>query len=208
MGPGEIFGEMSLLSGAPRLASVVATEDSELLELGRAHLAAIETREPDATAVVQRIFRERLLVNFLRASPIFCGLSDERRRALMEVVHVETYEDGHVVIPQGSDGKVFYVLLRGECDVSHTAASGEEQTHPRMHEGDVFGEIALLQGGPTTATVRAVGRCVVLALQREWFDELLLRDPSARARIYALAAERLDRTSAAVARLETDHGLV
>jgi cAMP-dependent protein kinase regulator len=208
MGRGEIFGEMSLLSGAPRLATVVAAEDGELLELGRADLDALSTDHPGAAHVVERVYRERLMTNLLRASPMFEGLTDERRRALIEVVHVETYDAGSVVIPQGKHGRAFYVLLRGQCDVSHRVEGAREEHHPPMKEGDVFGEIALLQSGPTTATVRAAERCVVLALEGKWFDELLLRDPSARDRIYALAAERLDRTSASVAKREIDHGLV
>jgi cAMP-dependent protein kinase regulator len=208
MGAGEIFGEMSLLSGAPRLASVVAVADGELLELGRADLDAIAEQEPATAGVVQRLYRERLLTNVLRASPLFEGLPEERRWALMEVVHVETYDAGSVIIPQGKEGKAFYVLLRGRCEVAHRVADGTEASHPPMGEGDVFGEIALLQSGPTTATVRATTRCVVLALQNEWFDELLLRDPSVRDRIYALAAERLDRTVTATARHELDRGLV
>jgi len=205
---GGVFGEMSLVSGSPRLATVAAVEDGELLELGRAELDAIALQRPAVADVVRRLYGERLLANVLRASPLLEGLTDERRRALVELVHVETYEPGSVIVPQGAHPKAFYVLLRGRCDVAHAAEGEPEQSHPPLHEGDVFGEIALLQGGPTTARVRAATRCVVLALQGEWFDELLLRDPATRGGIYDLAARRLERTRNLVAREELDRGLV
>jgi cAMP-dependent protein kinase regulator len=207
MPAGEVFGEMSLLSGAPRLATVIAVEDGELLELGRAELDAITRRRPRVAEAVRRLYGERLLANVLRANALLEGLSEDRRRALVELVRLETYEAGSVIVPQGMRGKAFYVLLRGQCDASH-AVDGMEESHPPMVEGDVFGEIALLQGGTTTARVRAGTRCVVVVLQSEWFDELLLRDPAVREGIYDLAARRLQRTQALVMRDGLDRGLV
>jgi cAMP-dependent protein kinase regulator len=205
---GSVFGEMSLVSGAPRLATVAAVEEGELLELGRVELDAIALQRPAVADVVRRLFGERLLANLVRASSLLEQLTDERRRALVELVRLETYEQGSVIVSQGAPPKAFYVLLRGRCEVTHIADGQPDASHPALEEGDVFGEIALLQGGATTARVRAAKRCVVLALQAEWFDELLLRDPATRDAIYDLAARRLGRTQALVARAGLDEGLV
>ena len=206
---GDVFGEMSLVSGAPRLATVVAAEDGELLELGHAELAAVVLQRPAVADLVRRLYQERLLANLLRSGPLFEGLTEERRRALVELVHIETYEAGSVIVRQGEPGRAFYVLLRGRCDVTHAVeGGGGEESQPPMVEGDVFGEIALLQGGTTTARVRAATRCVVLALQSEWFDELLLRDSGIRGQLYELAARRLDRTHALLTREGLDRALV
>jgi CRP-like cAMP-binding protein len=77
-----------------------------------------------------------------------------------------------------------------------------------MREGDVFGEIALLQGGPVTASVRTATPCVVLGLSREWFDELLLANPGVREALYKLASRRLERTREIIAKDTLDERLV
>ena len=73
MGAGEFFGEMSLLSGAPRLASVVAARDGVLLRLERSDLDALSATNPQVGEVVERFYKERLIANVVRASGSFAS---------------------------------------------------------------------------------------------------------------------------------------
>jgi len=208
MGAGEFFGEIALLAKSPRIASVTALTDTELLELGREQLDLLARRHPRVGEVVGRFCKERLLGNMLRAAPLFKLLPSERLGAVIDLFQVRTCTAGSALLEMGQPGKGLFVILRGECEVFHTQADGKLVPYPPLHEGDVFGELSLLQGGTATATVRATSTCVLLFLQREWFDELLLQSPAVRDRIYALASERAQRTREIYARGQIDHCLV
>jgi cAMP-dependent protein kinase regulator len=199
MEEGDFFGEMALVSRAPRLATVVADTECELLELDRARFEHLAEAHPSVLEVAQRFYKRRLLSNLLRASPLFGLLSDTARRLLVEAFAVVAHPEGTVLLEMGKPGKGLFVLLRGVCGVSHVREDGSEVPYPAMREGDVFGELSLLRDGQVTATVRTLTPCVVLELRRERFDDLLLSDAAVRERIYALAAERYERTRSLIA---------
>jgi cAMP-dependent protein kinase regulator len=205
---GEFFGEMALVSGAPRFATVVAVGEGELLELEQKDLEAIAREHPSFGEVVGRFYKERLLANILRASPIFGLVAGAQRTLLTNILRVESHPAGRVLLEQGAPGKGFFLLLRGRCDVFHRTADGREMYYPPMHEGDVFGELSLLQNCAVTANVRTGTPCVVLAMTRQWFDELLLQNAEARAALYELAGTRFQRTREVVFREELEKRLI
>jgi cAMP-dependent protein kinase regulator len=200
MEEGDFFGEMALVSRAPRLASVVADTECELLELDRARFEHLAQAHPSVAEVAERIYKTRLLTNLLRASPLFGLLSESARRLLVDAFAVKAHPEGTVLLEMGEPGKGLFVLLRGACGVFHVREDGSEVPYPAMREGDVFGELSLLRDGQVTATVRTLTPCVVLELRRERFDDLLLTDTAVRERIYALAGERYERTRDLIAR--------
>jgi cAMP-dependent protein kinase regulator len=208
LGEGEFFGEMSLLSRCPRLATVTAARDCELLELRRDALERIGAEHPSVVDVLTRFYRERLLANVLRASPVFQKLPPERRAPLMELFRLEAHPPQKLLLAEGQPGSELFLLLRGECQVFHRVNGGREEHVVPMREGDVFGEIALLQGGVVTASVRTATPCVVLGLGREWVDDLLLANPGVREALYKLAARRLERTREIIAKDVLDERLV
>jgi cAMP-dependent protein kinase regulator len=205
---GEFFGEMSLLSGAPRFATVVAVGAGQLLELEKADYEAIASKHASFGETVSRFYKERLLANILRASPMFGLIGAEQRAVLPDVLQVDAHPAGRLLLEQGGPGKGFYLLLRGRCDVFHRTADGREMYYPPMHEGDVFGELSLLQNSTVTANVRTGTACVVLSMDRRWFDELLLQNEAARAALYELAGARFQRTREVVFREELEKRLV
>jgi cAMP-dependent protein kinase regulator len=209
MKEGEFFGEMSLLARCPRLASVVAVTECELLKLGRSDLEQIVAEYPRVGEVVQRFYRERLVANVARASSLFGGLPAENQSALANLFRIEVHPSRTVLIEEGKrGGEGLYFLLRGECEVFHRRDDGTEERYPRLGEGDVFGEVSLLQGGPATANVRTSTPSVVLVLHREWVDQLLLTYPPVRDVIYELASRRLERTQELLAKDRLDERLV
>ncbi len=199
IGEGSFFGEMALLGGGPRLATVTAVHDCVLLEFERAQLDQICIEHPRVREVIEQFYKTRLLYNLLRASAVFHHLDDRARQQVVEAFHFQAIAKGHVLLEQGHQGSAFYVLLRGICEVVHRRADGTEHAYPQMREGDVFGELSLLHGIRVTATVRAFTPCVVLSLDRGLFDTLVLSNEEARAAISRLAFERLERTQGVLA---------
>lgn len=195
MGAGDFFGEMALISDGPRLASVVAAERTVLLELSRAELETLTTWQPSVLQVVQAFYRERMVANLLRSSPLFSALKPEQKDAVAREFQLRPVEPGEELLKQDELGNAFYLLLRGRCVPYHQHPNGHEVAYPELREGDVFGEISLILDKPVTATVRAVTPCVVLRLDRAAFEKHILSQPGMRGALMRVGTERLQRTA-------------
>ena len=192
MGEGSFFGEIALLADVPRVASVIASEECLLLEVSRSLLNELSARHPALPAVLDRFYKERLLANLLRSSELFRSFPDGALARLVDRFELRTAERGDELVRQGDTGRGLFVLLRGTC-AAYDVPTGEE--YPELTEGAVFGEIALLELCPSTATVRAETRCVLLFLPRQAFAEEVLKNAEASKRLEAIARERLQRSA-------------
>lgn len=110
--------------------------------------------------------------------PLFAGCSDADLRDIAALAHLLSFEDGSIIVPEGEEGLGFYLILSGEATV---VQAGREIN--RMGTGQFFGEIALLEGTPRTASVVASGRTVCLGILRSDFRPLLVRQPRIALRI-------------------------
>ena len=119
--------------------------------------------------------------------PLFAGCSPEDIRDIAELAHMLAFDDGAVIVPEGEEGLGFYLLLSGEATV---VQEGREIN--RISSGDFFGEIALLEGTPRTASVIAVGRTVCIGILRSDFRPLLVRQPRIALRILEEEGRRID----------------
>lgn len=196
---GSFFGEMGLISDAPRMASVIATRDCTLLEITREMLSQLTARFPSLEQVVLQFYKDRLLDNLMQSNPIFQPLAEEQKRAIAERFQSRTVEPGTLLLQQGQRSQALYLLLRGRCSVVHQDPEGGERPYPDMTEGAIFGEISLLLDLRVTATVRATTPCLLLVLDPETVKERVLPHPEVRRNLTRLSRERLDRTAAMLA---------
>lgn len=187
---GDIFGEAAMVSGAPRLATVVTVGDAVVLELRREAMGQVIARFPRVGQMVDAFYRDRLLANVLRASPVLRLLSEAAKRSLSAQFQSCTFVDGQRIIAEGQPADSVHLLLRGVCAVAHAAG----QRYPDLREGDLFGEVSVLTDGPATASVTAQGPVLTLRLSGQAFTALVLSEPAAQAAVNQLAAARLDRT--------------
>lgn len=199
LGEGSFFGEMGLISDAPRTATVIATRDCTLLEVTREMLTQLGARFPSLELVVQQFYKDRLLDNLLKSNPVFQPLSDAQKRAIAQRFQSRSVEPGTVLLQQGQRSNALLLLLRGRCSVVHQDPEGSERPYPDMTEGSVFGEISLMLDLRVTATVRAATPCLLLMLDQETVKELVLPHPEVRRALTQLSRERLDRTAAMLA---------
>lgn len=198
MGDGAFFGEMALLSSAPRLATVTAEADCIVLELTREKVQDITRRYPQVGNVLEQFHRDRLLQNLLRSSPLFRPLSETERLEVMNHFQTMTVPAGLELLTQGQQGEALFLILRGQCDVFSANTDGKIQQYPVMQEGDVFGEISLLNAMPVSASVKTRTAAVLLSLSSEIFQKLILPHPAVSAQLKELGAQRLERTVLAV----------
>jgi CRP-like cAMP-binding protein len=176
LGEGTFFGEMALLSSAPRMASVIAEEESELLEITDQVLEELVTHHPHVAQVLRKFYRQRLLNNVMAISPLFKVFDKSERKMLVEKFKLREVKRGEVVIAQGSKPDGLYVVMHGEMDVSRNE-EGRDVRLATLKSGDLFGEMSLLTRAPATATVTAGHRGIVLRLPKSAFDELMMTHP-------------------------------
>lgn len=125
--------------------------------------------------------REQLIARV----PLFAALDDRRRQAFARLLRPRLALPGERIIAKGARGDAMYFIASGAVEVQVRGVP------VRLGSGDFFGEIALVTRLPRTADVIALGYCHLLALRQRDFDRLLAGNPELRARIDAVARERL-----------------
>lgn len=200
LGEGDFFGEMALLSGAPRAATVTAEEPVELLEFGAEALREVAARHPHLAASLRRFYRQRLLANAMAVSPLFRPFGRDDRKRLMERFRARDVRAGEVVIREGEPSDGLYVVLSGAADVVQRRA-GVPHVVGQLREGDLFGEMSCLRKTPASASV-IVGRAgTLLRLPRAEFDDLVVSYP----RILELVAELTEERAESLDAIRSGH---
>jgi CRP-like cAMP-binding protein len=209
LGEGDFFGEMALLSGAPRAATVVAEDPAELLEFPADALLGVARAHPQLAASLRRFYRRRLVANALATSAIFRPFAAEDRGPIVERFRGREVREGEKVIREGDPAGGLYVVLEGALDVVKRKGAAEVVAG-RLGAGDVFGEISCLRKVPATASVVARRAGALLELPRSAFDELVIAYPQILEHVAGLSEERSDSLDAIVADRArwTEDGLV
>jgi len=187
---GSIFGEMALLSNAPRTATVSTVADADLLEFDRDALAAASKTARRLGEALKGFAQDRLLKNVMRSSGVFQPLDGGQRQALMRHFVAVNVEQGDQIIKQGEPGTGLYVVLRGQVVVTRQSADKVTEL-ARLGVGEMFGEIAILNDSPTTASVHATEPSAVLFLGRTYVERLMEGVPEIREHIERLGEERI-----------------
>jgi CRP-like cAMP-binding protein len=118
--------------------------------------------------------------------PLFQGLSHRQLRHISSLMTPLDLEEGRVLTREGEIGNEFLIVLEGEVEV---VRDGKVIT--TCGPGNYFGEIALLDNRPRTATVKAKTNVVVEVLDRREFAALLEKSPEICMQIMATMAQRL-----------------
>ena len=162
------FGELAMLHGAPRAATVAAREGGRggaLWALGRDAFVRILQ---DVTIRQRRTYQA-----FLATVPMLSELDPYDRSAMADCLVEETHNDGESIIRQGDPGDAFYLLLEGSAVAVVTDDTGASREVMTYQAGMYFGEVALLRDEPRKATVVARGGVRVAKMERDAFRRLL-----------------------------------
>lgn len=125
--------------------------------------------------------------------PLFEGLSDDDFAGLAAGAEAIDLAPGEVVFNEGDEGDRAYVIVSGELDIVKIT-EGREMLLVRRGPGEVIGEIALLDGAPRMATVRAAEETTVVALAKDCFDELLATSATAARALFSVLLDRWRQT--------------
>ncbi|MBA2610151.1 MAG: cyclic nucleotide-binding domain-containing protein [Actinobacteria bacterium] len=95
----------------------------------------------------------------LRAVPLFSSMSDRDLKAVLAGCREELYSDGQAIVREGQPGGPFFLIVEGQAKLS---INGKKRT--TLHPGNYFGEIAVVDKGPRSATIVASGNVKALAI--------------------------------------------
>lgn len=123
--------------------------------------------------------------------PLFSVLDREERQALAAILMPRRILKGQPVFLQGDPGDEMYLLLEGRIRIACESLSGREITLDILKDGGFFGEMALLDGEPRSATALAEAPGQLLVLRRSDFQTFLHRSPKAAVALLAFLSRRL-----------------
>lgn len=203
LGPGETAGELALLTGDPRSATVTAIQPTVCAKLSRSDFERLAKAHPGPAARMREaMFRRMLEVRLafaLHLSNLFDGLDETVLRALERELEMITLPSGELLYRQGEPGDSLAVVVNGKLRVIARRDSGEETIVAELGRGETVGEMAVVSGEPRTATVMAIRDSNLAILSRAAFDRLLVEHPRAMTRLVAdkLVKRLRDMTSGA-----------
>jgi CRP-like cAMP-binding protein len=196
---GSLFGEMALLSRAPRAASVVTTRPSILLVAKRDALEAAAEKSPEIGVELAAHCRRRMVANLARISPLMIAVPSEDRATLVERFETRIFEKGDRLVTQGDEAQGLHLVASGAVAVVAREGDDQETTVlATLPTGETVGEVALLLRRKANADVIAVHPTVTLFLPREDFLALVQDHPAILHGLYMTAVRRDDETMLAL----------
>jgi CRP/FNR family cyclic AMP-dependent transcriptional regulator len=126
------------------------------------------------------------MTRLLRSVPLFQGLSTRELREVRRAGEDVQFPEGATIVTEGLLAGDFYLLLDGQTEVLMRG-----RRRRVLGPGDYFGEMSVIDGGPRSATVRALSRVTALRLDRRAFLRLLDREGSIGRKLLLVMSERL-----------------
>ncbi len=199
IGPGETAGEMQILTGGKRTATVRAQGNVELVELPKDVIRRLMDRNPkmaeDLAVAVRRRIRRNLVATIL---PKLLG--PHAHEALDDI---ETYSEwfqlkqGEVLFHQGAPGDSLYIVISGRLRVVREDGSGSEREVGMVTRGESVGEMALFTGEARTATVYGFRDSELIRFSEEAYRQISERYPQILRHVTANIIQRLSRAISA-----------
>lgn len=117
------------------------------------------------------------IVDLLGRTALFGSLDDAERRAIADEMREVNFDPSQVIFARGDAGREIYLVVTGRVRISVLTAEGRELSFAHAEPGAIFGEIAMLDGGPRSADATAVGKVSALSLSKPAFKRLMETQP-------------------------------
>lgn len=117
------------------------------------------------------------IANLVKGCPLFHEIYDSEVEAVLKDCLVASYAPGDVIIKQGEDGTDICVILSGKADIT-VDKDGASQYIATISQGDIFGEMVLINETKRTANIICKEKCAVLVLSFDNFYKFFSKNPS------------------------------
>lgn len=161
---GGSFGELALIYGSPRAATVKACTNCRVWAIDRITYRRI--------LMGNTLRKRQLYLSFLDKVPILESLMKYERITVCDALEQETFARDTEIVTQGEPGDTFYIIVEGSAKVYKTE-NGERHVVGELGPSEYFGEIALLTNQPRAATVVADTELKTVKLDRDRFIRVL-----------------------------------
>ena len=198
---GSIVGEVGLISGRKRGATVRTAEGAIVIEIPRNAALKLMATNSAAKREITRISTERQLLQ------MFSSVSPDDLAPVLQTAEIKEIRAGQTIINEGEEGFDIFVIRQGSM-VVEKSIGGKPVFLSYLPAGSYVGEMALIDGGRRTATVRAAIKSEVIKLDGEAFRNLLRRKPDLLSRFKQDMSSRQELTDYIEARKDGFGGVV
>jgi serine/threonine protein phosphatase PrpC len=159
-------------------ASDVRTIPDRLIDLanergGRDNITCVIVRLQEEPGVAERLRREvNLKIDALKGMPLFRYLMHAEVLRVLNHTEIRELPAGMAIVKEGETGEELFIILEGECIVTKGGSD-----IARLTQGAHFGEMALVDNSPRSATVTALGPSRMLVLSRNEFFTIIRKEP-------------------------------
>lgn len=191
LGPGDYFGETSLLVNIPRTLTVLTTKKSLFLTVDKVDfenfLKVCSVKES-----IDELMKNRMIQMLSTLGiPFFVDISTDKFKTIIKSLEIHEVDENSVIFKEGDIGDRFYIIFYGEVSIeanaivadinnsSNSSASIGDTESVNLGQygpGNYFGEIALISDLPRSATVISRGKTILLSIEKKSFRELFLSD--------------------------------
>ncbi len=184
---GNYFGEVGLLSGRRRSATVRVGEAAILLESPRKQILKLNASVDSVKRSLDEAFMRRAL-----QTSIFPDAGEDFLNRLVQKATMKKFKKGEVIFREGDPGDQCFVIRKGSVKIARRNARGVDVAQTYLAAGNLIGEMALLSadGKGRSATVTAAVPCEVIAISKEDFLALLEQNPKVKKKVSQLVRER------------------
>ncbi len=127
---------------------------------------------------------------------LFSGLDQDELRSVAQLVHTVHVERDEKIFDAGDHADAAYVISSGKVNIVITSPEGKELILAVLGEGQIFGEMGLLEAAPRSAAVVAATPAELLSIARADFDRLLDQHPRLSRTLLTVISQRLRRANA------------
>jgi CRP-like cAMP-binding protein/thioredoxin reductase len=186
LGAGEFFGEMSLISGRRRSATVKAGPGCVVIETPRRSMNKLISSVADVKRVVDETFIRRAIQAHFAANVPPAALAD-----VVATARIERFRPNDLLFKQGETGDCLHLIRRGSVMITREIG-GKDIVLAYAPAGQYVGEMALISEGLRTATVRAAVAVETIRLEGDAFQALMDREPAVREQVVRVYKDRLE----------------
>ncbi|SHL41081.1 NTE family protein [Desulfatibacillum alkenivorans DSM 16219] len=179
IGPGEPVGEIQLLTGGKRTASVLAEQDAKLLCISRECMEPLSAGRSQFFDELNRIVLQRLRENqLLTILPhLFGHLDGQKLQFLKNQLEWVIVKKGERLFSQGEHSDCFYILTNGRLSVVMEDASGRKKHVNVIRPGECVGEMGMITEAPRNATIFAIRDSQLVRMNKAAFEKIIDQYP-------------------------------
>lgn len=204
IGADMVFGEMALLTAAPRAASALTTRASLILEAPSLALDQAAQDSPALGEELRAYGRRRLVQNLLRTAPLLRNVPGDEHEPLASAFETRVYTPGEALFTQGAESQGLHLIASGRVSVRRSDPERGDVQVATIGAGGCVGEMSLVLRRPTSATVTAMEPTVALVLRPKHFMDVVKHHPALLAFLYELAVSREEELHSVVAQAAED----